>query len=384
MPEQEKPYRVYKGGRAKGKVPLQRPPANRRTDSGTGTPTRNRGQRRLGRRITIAFAVVLLLGVVWLVASYLSVSGGVSDANARVPAAVTSELKGQNGLLSSTPTTILVLGTDGGTQPGRSDARRSDSVMLVRTDPRKHRLAFLSIPRDLRVEIPGQGAAKINAAFQLGGPALALRTVKDLTGLDVNHVAFVDFDRFRELIDSVGGVDIDVPRPILANAFDCPYSSERCRSWDGWRFAKGRQHMNGQRALVYARIRENRLDPSETDLDRARRQQQVIQATADKVTSVGTALKLPFRAGSIVKPLATDLSAGQIMQLGWAYFRANTKNALHCRLGGEPGSADGESVIFGSEDNVATIAMFTGRSAPLAPPKGLPYAPGCVVGDRRL
>jgi hypothetical protein len=72
------------------------------------------------------------------------------------------------------------------------------------------------------------------------------------------------------------------------------------------------------------------------------------------------------------------------MQLGWAYFRADTKKALHCRLGGEPGSADGESVIFGSEDNVAAIAMFTGRSAPLAPPKGLPYAPGCVVGDRRL
>ena len=209
-----------------------------------------------------------------------------------------AELKSQNGMLTSTPTTILVLGTDGGTQPGRGDARRSDSIMLVRTDPRKHRLAFLSIPRDLRVEIPGHGAAKINAASQLGGPVLALRTVKNLTGLDVNHVAFVDFDRFRELIDSVGGVDIDVPAPILANKFDCPYATDaRCAKWDGWRFAKGRQHMDGRRALIYSRIRENRLDPSETDLDRARRQQQVLQATADKVTSFGTALKLPFRGG---------------------------------------------------------------------------------------
>ena len=339
----------------------------------------------MARRVTIALAVVLLLGVVWLVASYLSMSSGISDANARVPASVTRELKSQSGLLSSTPTTILVLGTDGGTQPGRRDARRSDSVMLIRTDPGRHRLAFLSIPRDLRVEIPGHGAAKINASFQLGGPTLALRTVKNLTGLDVNHVAFVDFDRFRDLIDSVGGVDIDVPRPIIANRFDCPYATDaRCRAWDGWRFGTGVQHLNGQRALVYARIRQNQLDPSETDLDRARHQQQVIQATADKVTSVGTALLLPFKAGSIVKPLATDLSAGQVMQLGWAYFRANTERALHCRLGGEPGSADGESVIFGSEDNVATIAMFTGRSAPLAPPKGLPYAPGCVIGERRL
>ena len=76
-------------------------------------------------------------------------SGGIKDANERVPAAAAAELKSQDGLLSSNPTTILVLGTDGGSQPGRSDAHRSDSVMLIRTDPSKHRLAFLSIPRDL-------------------------------------------------------------------------------------------------------------------------------------------------------------------------------------------------------------------------------------------
>ena len=197
-------------------------------------------------------------------------------------------------MLTSTPTTILVLGTDGGTQSGRAGARRSDSIMLIRTDPGKHRLAFLSIPRDLRVEIPGNGTNKINAAFQLGGPTLALQTVKSLTGLDINHVAFVDFDRFRELIDSVGGIDVNVPRPILSNRFDCPYkTSARCQAWDGWRFEKGPQHMNGERALVYSRIRENRLDASETDLDRARRQQQVIQATADKVTSFGTGPQAP-------------------------------------------------------------------------------------------
>ena len=130
--------------------------------------------------------------------------------------------------------------------------------MLIRTDPRKHRLAFLSIPRDLRVEIPGYGAAKINAAFQIGGPTLALRTVKDLTGLDVNHVAFVDFDRFKELIDAVGGIDIDVPTPILSNRFDCPYStSARCNAWPGWRFEKGTPaHGRAARAHLLADPRE--------------------------------------------------------------------------------------------------------------------------------
>ena len=214
--------------------------------------------------------------------------------------------------------------------------------MLIRTDPRQAPARVPLDPARPARRHPRLRDGQDQRRVRRSAARARAETVKSLTGLDVNHVAFVDFDRFRELIDSVGGVDVDVPRPILANRFDCPYATDaRCAAWDGWRFAKGRQHMDGRRALVYSRIRENRLDPSETDLDRARRQQQVIQATADKVTSFGTALRLPFSGGTSSKPLATDLSAGQVLQLGWAYFRADTSKALHCRLGGEPGSADG-------------------------------------------
>ena len=140
--------------------------------------------------------------------------------------------------------------------------------MLLRTDPGKRRLAYLSIPRDLQVEIPGVGFAKINAAYQIGGPALALRTVEELTGLDVNHVAFVDFDRFEELIDAVGGIEVNVPRRIRSNQFDCPYkTAARCSAWPGWRFERGDQKLDGRRALVYSRIRQNLLNPRETDFD---------------------------------------------------------------------------------------------------------------------
>ncbi|HEU0337322.1 MAG TPA: LCP family protein [Gaiellaceae bacterium] len=380
MPEQTKPYRVYKGGRVKGRVPLQRTSARPQAD-GRPEPAKRR-KRRVGRWIVLGVLVLVALLVTWGVTSYLAFKRGIEDANARVPKSVAGQLTEQDGLLTSTATTILVAGTDGSKASGRGSARRSDSLMLIRTDPRTHRLAFLSIPRDLRVEIPGYGSGKVNAAFQLGGPTLALRTVRGLTGLEVNHVAFVDFDRFEELIDAVGGIDVDVPRPILSGKFDCPYATAAlCERWDGWRFAKGTQHMDGRRALIYSRIRSNRLDPRETDFTRARRQQQVIQATADELTSIGSAVKLPFIGDDVVKPLATDLSAGQVLQLGWVYFRADPGKALHCRLGGDPASIGGESVILGSEDNVATVAMFTGRSAPLPPPKGLPYAPGCVVGD---
>jgi hypothetical protein len=202
MPAQDKPYRVYRGGRVKGRVPLARETSPSRTRPG-GTPpapaapgTAPRRPRRKRRWIVLGLVLLLALVVVWAVAGYLSVSSGVSQANERVPTGVRRQLTAPDGLLVSNPSTILVLGTDGGSTSGREGANRSDSIMLIRTDPGKRRLAFLSIPRDLQVEIPEVGLAKINAANQFGGPALALRTVKDLTGLDVNHVIFVDFDRF--------------------------------------------------------------------------------------------------------------------------------------------------------------------------------------------
>ena len=191
-----------------------------------------------------------MLLVVWSVSSYLSFRAGVADANARLPKAVEAGLAPQEGALASKPSLILLLGTDGDKTAARADASRSDSILLVRTDPGRHRLAYLSIPRDLRVDIPGHGPNKINAAFQLGGPSLTLKTVRALTGLQPNHVVMVDFDDFRTVIDALGGVEIDVPKPILSNRFDCPYATEaRCQQWQGWRFAKGKQKMNGKRAL---------------------------------------------------------------------------------------------------------------------------------------
>ncbi|MFN8221795.1 MAG: LCP family protein [Gaiellales bacterium] len=377
-----KPYRVYKGGRTTGRVPLQRslPP------SGAAEPKQERPERgprrprRIKRWVLAGLVVVIVLAALWGFLSYRSVAAGVQTANERVPAGVRKQLSAQSGMLSSTATTILVLGTDGGVR-GRESANRSDSIMLIHTDPSRGRLAYLSIPRDLQVEIPDYGLSKINAASQFGGPALSLRTVKELTGLTVNHIILVDFARFAELIDAVGGIEIDVPRPIRSKRFDCPLKTEaQCAQWQGWRFEKGRQHLNGRRALIYSRIRVNELDPRETDFDRTRRQQQVVEATLGKATSFGTALRLPFRGEKLVAPLATDLTTGKLLQLGWAYMRANKSKALHCRLGGDPGTVGGESVILGSEDNVAAVAMFTGKSAPLPPPKGLPYAPGCRTG----
>ncbi len=398
MPPQEKPYRVYRGGRTKGKVPA---PARRLRPRADGAEGRDGadgrvdyrgpgagGRRRLsrGRRIAIAIGVLVILLVVWGVASFLAFRGGVKDANKRLDPNARLALTEQSGLLLSHPTNILLMGTDHNKTGGREGDRHSDSIMIVRTDPSKHRIAYLSIPRDLWVSIPGYGDHKINAAFQIGGPALAMKTITRFTGIPINHVAIVDFADFKDLIDAVGGVDLVVPAPIVSNKFDCPYATEqRCQVWQGWRFARGKQHMDGQRALVYARIRENRLDPSESDVTRAERQQRVLQAIASRLTSPTTLVKLPFMGGKVAAPLATDLSPSQLVQLGWVKFRAPAGRALHCRLGGTGASFGGQSVIDPSEDNRNVIAMVVGRSAPQPPAPGSgPYGPGCAVGNAAL
>jgi LCP family protein required for cell wall assembly len=269
-----------------------------------------------------------------------------------------------------------MLGTDNAQVAGRTGDRHSDSIILLRTDPSHHRVYYLSIPRDIVVPIPGASTQKINAAFQIGGPALAIRTINQFTGVPIDHVMVVNFADFKDLIDALGGIDVNVPKPIRSNRFDCPFPTQaRCDRWQGWRFHKGTQHMSGERALIYSRIRENMLDPSETDVTRGARQQDVMNAVARKFTSPGVLLQMPFSGSSFAKPLTTDLTAGQLVQLGWVKFRSGDSAAVHCRLGGDLGGGGTGSP---SEDNPATIAMFLGRSAPQPPTD--PYGPGCVIG----
>jgi LCP family protein required for cell wall assembly len=384
MARGDKPYRVYRGGRTKGRVPLQRraepaaPPRDGRSARRVTPPTTAPAPRRRrgwGRRIGLIVLFVFLFVLAWAIASYLAVAKSMDAAHERLgPVA----LDDQRGLMLANPSTILLLGTDHGPGAGRQGARRSDSIMLVRTDPGRGRTAFLSVPRDLRVDVPGRGFNKINAAFQFGGPDLAIRTLREFTGLKINHVVVVDFRNFERLIDALGGVTIDVKGPIVSNRFDCPYSTrQRCEGWRGWRFAKGEQNMSGRRALIFSRIRENQLNAAENDLTRGERQQQVVRAIADKVTSPRTLVKMPWLADDLIAPLATDLTGGQLAQLAWVKVRAG--KSLRCRLGGSPSQFGGESYVVSSEENRNVILMFLGVSAPQPPLPGSGlFGPGCI------
>jgi LCP family protein required for cell wall assembly len=389
MARGDKPYRVYRGGRVKGKVPsLPRAEPSPQRWNGRGEPAHvppvERKRRRLGwgARIALILGVLVLVVIAWAVTSYLAFRSGVAEANDRLEPAARAALTAQDGLLLNKSTTILLLGTDHANREDRAAARRSDSILLVRTDPERGRLAVLSIPRDLRVNVPGQGFSKINAAYQVGGAALALRTLRNFTGLPIHHVAVVDLGSFVELVDAVGGITVNVPAPIISNRFDCPLDTQaECDRWPGWRFGKGEQHMNGRRALVYSRIRENRLNPAENDISRGERQQAVLQALTERLTRPSTLVRLPTVGDDVAKPLTTDLTAAQLIQLGWVRFRADDARTLHCRLGGTASDVGGQSFLIPTEENRNVIAMFTGAAAPQPPlPGSGPFGPGCRVG----
>ena len=123
--------------------------------------------------------------------------------------------------------------------------------------------------------------------------------------------------------------------------------------------------MDGRRALIYSRIRENRLNPAESDITRGHRQQDVIQALLGEMASFRVWLKLPFIGDDLMSPLTTDLSAGQFMQLALVQKRSNRE--VRCRLGGTPQNFGGGSFIQLDEEARRTILAFRGQSAPQPP-----------------
>jgi LCP family protein required for cell wall assembly len=174
------------------------------------------------------------------------------------------------------PQTILLLGSDkrpkGNPDGSAGSGARSDTIILARLDPKRKATALMSIPRDLKVQIPGHGTDKINAAYEDGGPALTLRTVKNLTGLPINHVVNVDFGGFERAINAIGCIYVDVDRRYFNDSAEYAYIN----------IEPGYQRLCGQKALQFARFRHE-----DTDLVRGVRQQEVIRATKQQAGITG-------------------------------------------------------------------------------------------------
>lgn len=225
------------------------------------------------------------------------------------------------------PVNVLVLGID---------EARSDVTMVVRFDPNSKTIAALSIPRDSMVAIPGrQGLDKINAAHAYGGPVdgpkLALQTVQNYLGIPIDYFARLDFDTFPQVIDAMGGVEMDISKPM---DYDDPYQNLAIH------FKPGHYTLTGQQALEYVRYRKDSVDPSRvtgSDIDREERQHQFLKTLLASAKKHGTLVRLPLIIPTAYKAVHTNMPLDVATRLAVA-ARGLTEQSLV--IGTVPGKAE--------------------------------------------
>jgi LCP family protein required for cell wall assembly len=183
-----------------------------------------------------------------------------------------------------------------GTDEDIGGENRSDTIILVHTDPRQEQAVFLSFPRDLWVEIPGSGMGKINSAFsggiERGGAQLVARTVKSLTGMQIHHVMYVSLAGFEGLVDALGGVDMCVPFAMQDEL-------------TGLDIEAGCQRFDGATALAYVRTRHQPCDRI-PDFARISRQQQFLRAVISGLLQPSELLRLPDLVPELLGNLVVD------------------------------------------------------------------------------
>jgi LCP family protein required for cell wall assembly len=323
-PEQQPDYKVYRSRRGlfsrlkgadlsalgdRARLPSWR----RRKRRDPGVPPPPRGGVDWGR----IHKMVGLAALAWILISFLAFGVSAQIQSFKLSSEAGKALHGNPFLLANAQT-ILVLGTDA-RPPGTGDGNtseecfeqqsrgekphkpcyegefRADTLMLIRAGGGVFRK--LSIPRDTFAEIPGSAPTKINAAFAYGGAALQIKTIEQFLGIQIDHVAIVDFTGFEDLIDAVGGVKVDLPHKLCA---DISGGSGGGQGGVTLHLKKGENTLDGEKALAYSRIRHVSECPGKgksafafgyDDLDREKAQQEVINGIKGRLTDP---LRLPY------------------------------------------------------------------------------------------
>jgi LCP family protein required for cell wall assembly len=245
-------------------------------------------------------------------------------------------------------TNVLLLGVD--SRPGEGYVTRSDTIMLVTVDSGQPYVGMLSIPRDLYVDVPGHGYTRINAAHTYGesaapggGPRLVAQAIADNFGVPVHRTVRLNFQGFVAIVDAAGGVDIDVAFPITDTAYPTDDYGITTIHFD-----PGTQHMDGERALQYARTRH-----SSNDFKRAERQQQVVQALIRKLANPVNWWRLPMVYSAFSANVETDLTPIEAALLAPAVLRV--------------GPDDFERRVLSRENSMVVNANVPGDPYLLAP-----------------
>jgi LCP family protein required for cell wall assembly len=288
------------------------PPPKTRPESRhwSGEPgRRSRVQRRRSASCTTTLVAALTVALGLLAICVLV---------AAVPAFLPSRVGGRIN--------VLLLGID--RRQGTGWAYRTDTIMVLTMDPDTGAVGILSIPRDLQVAIPGHGEDRINTANVFGyrednpegGPALLEATIESNFGIPIDGYLMVDFQAFETIVDTLGGIDADVPRTLHDTRYPDPKPGDPY-AFRTIHFDPGIQHMNGKRALTYARSRM-----STTDFDRAKRQQLVLLAIRERALDLRAIPRWPSLAAAVLDGIRTNMGSAELFALALYAARLDTSN----------------------------------------------------------
>lgn len=313
------------------------------------------GQRR--RRILFA-ALGLLLAVGIAAAAFLMAPRTENAAPPQTPAPSATPTVTKKPKPTPPPEppptalNILLVGSDSrdnqraAAAAGKPSNQLADSIVFLHIPANRKQAYGISLMRDLWVDIPGHGQAKINSSMLMGGLPLVTRTVESLLGQHINHTVMVDFQTFAALTDAVGGVDVNVKLPFESTIDP------------GVRFRAGVNRLNGARALDFVRERKAFVDG---DYQRVRNQQTFLKAVLTKVVKQGatdraTARKLATTALPRIT-VTPGLTLDALARLAFSFHTTPANGAVFFTLptAGVGTSADGQSIVL--EDPAATAEI---------------------------
>jgi len=314
--------------------------------------------KRRGRRVAliiVTVVAVLVVGALVAAMMYLNSLSSAYEDNAQTFEESFPEEEGRPVKAEDDESiNILLLGSDANGGSGETEdlpnvpqGGRSDTMMFMHIPSDRDSVQIMSIPRDLWVEVPGQGSHKINAALSLGGLPLTISTVETLFDARIDHVAAVDMLGFTGLVDALGGVTVN-------SSYDQPFTTA-----EGFTFQPGEQTMNSEEALSFVRHRSSFPDG---DLQRVRNQQAFIQAVLDE-TLTPSNLSNPGRVQDMVETFSPHLvvdetlDSGTVASLGWNMRgAANSVDMFTVPTGGNTYSDDGQWIFYQDEAAMDEIA----------------------------
>ena len=222
---------------------------------------------------------------------------------------------------------VLLLGTD---RRNQNENGRSDAILIATLDKKNGQLKLTSIMRDLYVPIPGRKDNRINAAYSFGGPKLAMQTINQNFKLNITRYVTVDFFGLEEIIDAMGGVDIDVKEKEVNHlnkiVRELNNLDKKNRTSPGISGA-GLQTLNGRQAVAYSRIRK----VGHGDAERTERQRRVLSAMFNKMKSINP-LKLPDLIASIIPYADTNIPISEMISLGTSVLGVKDKHIYQYRV----------------------------------------------------